>query len=391
MNIGIFTDAYYPNVSGMVTSTRMLKEELIKLGHNVTIITVKVPGFDEAMPNVIRIPSIIFRPLPDHRIGSLYSHDAMKKIKSLNLDIIHTQTEFSIGIFGRIVAKTLDIPVVHTYHTMYEDYVHYITKGIMKKYVKTIAKKYSNVYCKTCDGVIVPTDKTKTALENYGYNKQAYVIPTGIDLSKFDRSQYKREDILKLKKEFDIDMNDPVICYIGRIAKEKSIDVIIKQMSYVVKKIPQAKFLIVGDGPEREALEQLGRDIGISNALRFTGLQPWDQIGIFYQLGDIFVSASITETQGLTLVEAMASELLVIAKYDSNLDGFITDKQNGRVFYNDNELAPLLIECLIDKIKSQKTIDNAYNDIQKMSARYFGERIDAIYKEIIIKKKELVK
>lgn len=381
MNIGIFTDTYYPQVSGVVTSTMILRSELIKLGHNVTIITVTFPDVEE-QEGIIRLPSIPFFFLPSQRVGMIYSHKIMNKIKKLDLDIIHTQTEFSIGIFGRIVAKRLGIPVVHTYHTMYEDYIHYVSRGIMLKPASQFAKKVSKLYCRDCSAIIVPTAKVKEALEQYGLKRHIDVIPTGVNIEPFKRSNYDEQLIKDEKKSYGINENEPVVLFIGRVAKEKSIDVIINSMNHLIKKMPNCKLLIVGDGPERENLEELTNNLGISKFVVFAGEKPWVDIGKYYQMGDVFVGASLTETQGLTFAEAMAAQIPVVAKYDKNLDGIIEDKINGRVFYKDEELAGILYEVLMDKEESKSMVKNAYDGIEPLSSKCFGENVEKIYMEV---------
>ncbi len=381
MNIGIFTDTYYPQVSGVVTSTMILRSELIRLGHNVTIITVTHPDVEE-QEGIIRLPSLPFFFLPSQRVGMIYSHKIMNKIKKLDLDIIHTQTEFSIGIFGRIVAKRLDIPVVHTYHTMYEDYIHYVSRGIMLKPASQFAKKVSKLYCRDCSAIIVPTIKVREALEQYGLRRHIDVIPTGVNIEPFEKSNYDEQLIKDEKKCFGINENEPVILFIGRIAKEKSIDVIINSMNELIKKIPNCKLLIVGDGPERENLEELTNNLAISKSVVFAGEKPWAEIGKYYQMGDVFVGASLTETQGLTFAEAMAAQIPVVAKYDKNLDGIIEDKINGRVFYKDEDLAGILYGILMDKKERDVMVENAYDGIESLSSKHFGENVEKIYMEV---------
>lgn len=391
MNIGIFIDTYEPQINGVVTSTKMLKEELENFGHRVTIITVKNPQAKDSKQrnDVIRIPSIPFPPLPEHRIGLLYSYQAMKKIENLNLDIIHTQTEFSIGVFGRIMAKRLDIPVVHTYHTMYEDYMHYITNNTMLKYASNLAKKASKLYCQKYDKVIAPTVKTKNALQSYGLNNDIEVIPTGIKLKRFKKENHSEKEINELKRKFNIKPNQPVILYIGRIAREKSIDIILKEFPKLLDKIPDAMFLIVGDGPVKSDLEGLTKKLNITSSVIFAGEKPWEEIGKYYQLGDVFVSASTTETQGLTFVEAMASKTPVLAKYDTNLDDMLEDKVNGRVFYKDKNLSDILIEILKNKYGTELMVKRAYQDVQSISAVEFGKKVEKIYSEILYKKEAI--
>lgn len=381
MNIGIFTDAFYPQVSGVVTSTLILKNELIRLGHNVTIITVAHPDVEEE-DGIMRLPSIPFFLLPSQRVGMIYSRKIMIKIKKLDLDIIHTQTEFSIGIFGRIVAKKLDIPVVHTYHTMYEDYIHYVSRGIMLKPASQFAKKVSKLYCRDCSAIIVPTMKVKDALREYGLERHIDVIPTGVDIEPFKRSNYDENLIKNEKKSFGIDETEPVVLFIGRLAKEKSVDIIINSMKELIVKIPNCKLLVVGDGPERENLEALVVELGIEESVVFTGEKPWSEIGRYYQMGDVFVGASLTETQGLTFTEAMAAQIPVVAKYDKNLDDLIQDKANGRIFYNDEDLAGILYEVLTNKEECATMVKNAYDGIEPLSSKCFGENVEKVYMEV---------
>ena len=381
MNIGIFTDAYYPQVSGVVTSTFILKNELTRLGHSVTIITVAHPDVEEE-EGIMRLPSIPFFLLPSQRVGMIYSRKIMNKIKKLDLDIIHTQTEFSIGIFGRIVAKKLDIPVVHTYHTMYEDYIHYVSRGIMLRPASQFAKKVSKLYCRDCSAIIVPTLKVKNALQHYGLLRHIDIIPTGVDIEPFKRSNYDEELIKNEKKSLGINETEPVVLFIGRLAKEKSVDIIINSMSKLIVKIPNCKLLVVGDGPERENLEALVRELDIEKSVVFIGERPWAEIGRYYQMGDVFVGASLTETQGLTFTEAMAAQIPVVAKYDKNLDDLIQDKINGRIFYKDEDLAGILFELLMDKEVCATMVENAYDEIESVSSKCFGESVEKIYMEV---------
>lgn len=379
MNIGIFTDAYYPQINGVVISTQILKNELTKLGHNVTIITVSDPRVNEEKLDVLRLPSIPFAVLPNFRVGSFYSRRIMKEIKRLNLDIIHTQTEFSLGIFARIVSKYLSIPLVHTYHTMYEEYTHYFSTKIIDKYAKTFAKKMSKIICNSVDSIIVPTAKVKTALIDYGIKNKVNIVPTGVDLKPFSKYLYSENEINKAKLELGLNKEDKVILFVGRIAKEKSVDIIINNMPEVIKHDPQIKLLIIGGGPETEHLKALSRKINCSNSIIFAGEKPWCEIGKYYQIGDVFVSASTSETQGLTYIEAMAAELPVIAMYDTNLDEVIIDGVNARFFYEEGELGNIILDLLNNDLLTKYLTKNAYDCIAPLSSEQFGKSIESIY------------
>ncbi|WP_240843266.1 glycosyltransferase family 4 protein [Acidaminobacter sp. JC074] len=383
MNIGIFTDAYYPQINGVVISTQTLKNELERLGHRVYIITVSDPKLTEDQPNVIRLKSIPFAILPNFRVGQFYSHKIMKEIKSLKLDIIHTQTEFTLCAFARIVAKQLDIPLVHTYHTMYEDYTHYIAPRRFDKTAKKITRKLSCFICNTVDNVIVPTGKVEEKLSAYGFKKNINVIPTGVDLKPFDYRRFKSDQVMKLKTSIGLDKKDKIILFVGRLAKEKSIDVLIKSLPETLEKSPHANIVIVGDGPERQALRELAKSLAVEEKVFFTGKVPWDQVGLYYQLADVFVSASLSETQGLTYIEAMAAKKPVVAKYDTNLDETIDDGINGRFFYDDDELPEILSGILEDELVNHYLSKNALDKARTYSSEYFGLAVERIYKETL--------
>ncbi len=385
MNIGIFTDTYHPQINGVVTSIRTLEKELNKRGHKVFIFTVTNPNARKATSRVFRLPSMPFIFLPSYRVGVLYSPQAEKIVKQLNLDIIHTQTEFSLGLFGKFLSKKLRIPIVHTYHTMYEDYVHYISKGTLSKFTPKVAKELSRLFCNRCDAVIAPTTKVEEVLREYGVKEHIEVIPTGINLEPFKKANYAPEEILDAKKQYGIADTDSVILFVGRLAKEKSIDVIIREMPALLQKLPTAKLLIVGDGPIRKELQTLAASVHAEESIIFAGEQPWEQIGKFYQLGDVFVSASVTETQGLTFAEAMAAHMPVVAKRDKNLEGMIEDKVNGRVFDQNDQLANILYELLTHKEESAKIAQKAYDMIKPFSADFFGEHVEKLYISLLQK------
>ncbi len=304
-------------------------------------------------------------------------------IKKLNLDLIHTHTEFSLGLFGKYMSKQLQIPNIHTYHTMYEDYVHYLTFGKQTKLTPKMAKVLSRVFCNKSNRVIAPTEKVKNILEEYGVKKPIHVIPTGIDLQPFQKENFSPEDIQALREQFHIESKDPVILFVGRIAKEKSIDVIIKAMPDVLQKFPTAKLLIIGEGPERKDLENLAATLDVKDSVIFGGQQPWSEIGKFYQLGNVFVSASVTETQGLTFAEAMAGGIPVVAKYDKNLEGMIEDHKTGRLFYHDSDLSSILIDIFSNQENTVQMTQNAYMAVQQYSADLFGERVASLYEDVL--------
>ncbi len=386
MNIGIFTDSYHPEISGLVTSIDILQSQLKERGHNVYVFTTSNPGIRSKRRGVFRLPSMPFIFLKSRRVGLFYTPRAVKCVKRLNLDIIHTQTEFSLGIFGKIMAKKLGIPVVHTYHTLYKDYVHYISKDKFKRFSDDLVKILSRNFCNGCDAVIAPTQKVYDLLRDYGVKKSISIVPTGIRLCKFNSGCDSEVNLEELKQSLSIGSNDPVILFVGRLAKEKRVDIIIGQMPYILRCLPDAKLLIVGDGTSRRTLESLAAQLHLNKSVIFAGEQAWDKIHMYYKLGGVFVSSSVTETQGLTIIEAMASGVPVAAIRDRNIEDLIKDRWNGRIFDSESELCEAVVDILSDKRTSQMYVKNASQTLYEYSSLKFSMKVEEIYTKLLKEK-----
>jgi len=381
MRVGIFSDTYRPQVNGVVSSILTLEKELRKKGHKVYIITTTDPDAPTVEPNVLRIPSVEFKPLPQYRLGMLYSSKIIKKIKRLELDIIHSQTEWGVGTFARFAAINLEIPLVHTYHTLYEYYTHYVTRGHFTVPAKKLAAAISKFYCEKCNALIVPTRKVEDILYSYDVDKNMNIIPTGIELDKFYRENYTDEEIRFMRENFGIKDTDFLCVYIGRIAKEKSIDVLIDMFSKITDET--YKFMIVGRGPVIEDLKEQAEKLGINDRVIFTGEVPHDKVPVYYQMGDVFLNASISETQGLTFVEAMAAKTPVNARYDLNLEDLLVKNEAGLVYKDEEEFINNIKLLKENKEFREKIIENAYNVSQDFTAEKFGDRVEAVYKKTI--------
>ncbi|MCL2397808.1 MAG: glycosyltransferase family 4 protein [Defluviitaleaceae bacterium] len=380
MNIGIFTDTFFPQINGVATSIHLLERELTALGHNVYIFTTTDP---KATPqaNIFRMPSMPFVFLPTHRVGLVYPPKVLLKIRKLKLDIVHTHTEFPLGIFGKVVSEFLKVPLVHTYHTMYEDYVHYVARGHL--ITPKMAQQFSRFFCNRARAVIAPADKARDSLLSYGVERPIRVIPTGIDFAPFAPGQYCANEIGNLRQDLGILPDEQVLLSLGRVAKEKSMDVAIRQMPKILEKLPNVKMVIVGDGPARSELEQLAKSLGIADRVVFAGARPWAEIGKYYQLGDVFISASTSETQGLTYVEAMAAHLPIIAKFDKSIEALVRHGETGYTFKQDDELAGLAANLLTNPTEKERIVTQAMTSITHLSSKQFGQNVEELYNEVI--------
>ena len=393
MRVGIFTDSYYPLVAGVATSIEMLKNALEDMGHTVYIVAQNLENYRfvyDKEHRIIRLPGIKTS-IPNIRITQVYSHKAMKIIKNeWKLDIIHTQTEGTVGSFSHIVAKKLNLPIVHTYHTLYEDYMYYVTHGHFDKMAKKILAKYTKYYYDhKCDEAIVPTDKIKDIFINkYHIDRTIHVIPSGIDIKKFYPTNASKKRAKEIRKKYHIADDDFVIGSVGRVASEKSFNKIIECLPDLIKMNKRIKFMLVGDGVELGNLKKLAKDLKIDKNVIFTGLIDYNEITNYYQAFDVMVSFSKTETQGMTIAEALAAARPTICINDTSFEDIIQDNYNGYLFNSDDEFKQYVIDLSGDKELYKMLSSNAKNSVYSYSKEVFASRVLKVYHLAIDKKKK---
>lgn len=383
MRIGIFTETYTPYISGLVTSEVMLKKALEKLGHTVYVVTANLESFHydyDEEEHILRIPGIPTG-IYDSRLTGLYPIKAVNMIKTWKLDIIHSQTEFAVGTFARLLAYQLDIPLVHTYHTMYEDYVHYVTKGYFDKSSKKIVEYLTKFYCdRTASELIVPTKKTYDLFkEKYKVDKNTHIIPTGIELERFYIENLDLEQIKKLKRKYHLKKDDFVAIFVGRIAQEKNIVYLIDVVKECLPQCPNLKMLIVGDGPDAEEYKELIKSYGLEDKILMVGKAKWEDMPYYYHLADIFLTASVTETQGLTVIEAMASEVTPICIEDESFQNTVIDDLNGKLFKTKKGCRKAIEELYNNHELNQKLSKQARINVDRYSSKYFAESVLQVY------------
>lgn len=378
MRIGLFSDTYYPEINGVATSTQQLKKGLETLGHTVYVFAPSNPEKYTEEENVIRKRSVAFFLLKDRRMCYFSMRKALKDVKELNLDVIHSQTEFIIGHLARKSAKKYKLPLVHTYHTVYEDYTHYFKiPGCNSHFVKNIVRKLSRILCSKADTIIVPTQKVKELLSGYGVKKDIFIQPTGINYEKFSSPDTRKVD--ELKKKFNISSENKILISAGRMSKEKNIVELIRFLPYITKKQPDTKLVIIGDGPERANLEKEVVKLNLRDNVIFTGLVPWSEIENYYALGDIFVCGSTSETQGLTYIEGLASGKPLLVRFDDCLKNVLIQGKNG-IGYNNKE------EFVNGYFDICQNYDNMVKEGLKTAEKYsnitFAENMVKVYKEL---------
>ncbi|MBS3990463.1 MAG: RecX family transcriptional regulator [Erysipelothrix sp.] len=383
MRIGIFTDTYSPDINGVVSSIVTLQEGLIELGHEVFVITTHAKLISTKFENnVLRLPGIEIKKMYGYVLTTPAHFLAFNHVKSMNLDVIHVHTEFGVGIFGHIIGSMLKLPIVSTYHTTYEDYTHYVNifnSKTIERLAKKTVMKLSRMYGSHCMAIVSPSEKTKEMLLRYQIETPIHVIPTGLNLDKF-KARYSEDDKKAFRAKIGISESDYIITYVGRIAKEKSIDVVINGMKELVEINTNVRFLVVGAGPALEELQEQTDKLKLNDHVIFYGKVPNQQVPEIYGLSDMFVSASLTETQGLTFIEALASGLPVFARKDDVLDELVFDQETGFYFADAREFAKNVDAYTKLSVQEKANIENnTQRVVEKFDRLTFAKKVSETY------------
>ncbi|MDO8963402.1 MAG: glycosyltransferase family 4 protein [Coriobacteriia bacterium] len=321
MRIGFFTDTYTPQINGVVTSIRLFAKALERQGHSVYIFA-PTPRQATDGPHIVRIPSVPFAFQPEMRLASIYSAHADRLVRRANLDVIHSHDPFAIGLYGLAVAKRYRIPYVHTYHTLYPEYVHYIWET---RFTRAMAERLSREFCDQCDMVLAPSTKINKALHDWGVTAPVVTLPTGVDAQLF--AERDPEELDEFRRRFGISQADKLLTFVGRLGKEKNVDLLIDAMAKVTT--PNARLVIVGNGPYRPELEARIARLGIRDRVIFTDYLNRTDVRSAYLNSEALFFASTSETQGLVIAEAMASGLPVVAVNDLAIADAVSDGVNG--------------------------------------------------------------
>ena len=377
MKILITTDWYKTAANGVATSVRNLEKGLRECGADVRILTLSPNYRSYVKGSTTYISSLNAGKIyPNARILAIVRRKLINDLIDWKPDIIHSQCEFSTFIMARRIAKRVHCPIVHTYHTIYEDYSHYIIHN--KRLGKNAMITFTKQIAKRVDGMIAPTQKVSDLLMRYGCRTPIWVMPTGLDLAKIC-SHEDNEHKNALKRKLGIPLDKKVILYAGRLASEKNITEIIEMLGHIRPK--NAVFLLVGDGPDRKSVEKSIADNKLDFAIMTGMVKPRD-MRFYYGIADIFVNASQTETQGLTYIEALANGLPLLCRRDKCLENVLIDGITGYAYNTEEEFAGRLDELLSSDISKLK--EKAVNLINRQySLKNFAEHALKIYGECL--------
>ncbi|HHU32304.1 MAG TPA: glycosyltransferase family 4 protein [Clostridia bacterium] len=376
MNIAFFTDSFLPYTSGVVRSIETFSAELRALGHKVYIFAPDYPNCPK-MENVFRfksLPNLIYK---NFNLAIPISPKLESDLHQLNIDIIHVHSPFLLGRLGAKAAKKCGIPLVYTYHTLYDQYVHYVP--FAQNFSRWLVRKVSKDFCNSCDLVVTPTSIIENLLRQYGVTTKIVTIPTGIDLES-----YKQGDGTWLRSNYSIPKQDRILLFVGRLGAEKNLEFLINAFKNINKQLPDTTLVLVGGGPQEIHYKNLCKSLDIEKKVVFTGTLNKKQVINAYLGADLFVFASVTETQGLVLGEAKAAGLPIVAVEAFGTKEMVTSGIDGY-------LTPLSQEVFVDKVMAilnepelyHKFSRNAKINVQKISSNNSAKRLISCYKTII--------
>lgn len=320
MHVGLFTDSYLPRRSGVVRAVEAAGRYLRRRGHRVSIVAPAYPGHTDSDPDVYRVPSLAPPGHPDFPLAVPYSPQLLRALRGLRLDVVHTHSPFLLGGVGLWVARSRRVPVAFTYHTLYGEYAHYTP--VLGDLTRPLIVTYTTAYCNRCDTVLASVPGLADLLRRAGVRVRIEVIPSvGVEPAEFESGSPG-----ETRARFGIPASAPLLVFVGRLAQEKGITLLLEAFAGLP---PDVWLLLVGDGPEREALRAHAGRLGIAPRVVFGGDQEHARVVEALGACDLFVFPSRTETLGLAVLEAMAAGRAVVAVRSEVIADLVRDGETG--------------------------------------------------------------
>lgn len=379
LRVLLTSDWWEPAVNGVVASVTTLRRELEALGCDVRVLTLSSKLRSRHEHGVYRIGSISADLVYDSaRIGMPSQRRVFADILRWRPDVVHSQCEFSTYVWARRISRALGIPLVHTYHTIYEDYTHYYSPSetVGRKVIASLSR---HVLDRT-DAVIVPTAKVRTLLTGYRVRRPIHVVPTGLDLERFRpaRGAADLDDAQQLRAQLGIRPEQTVLLSVCRLAKEKNLDEVLDNVAALDRE--ETVLVLVGDGPYRSELQSRVERLGITDRVRFIGCVDPAEVPRWYRMGDVFVSASLSETQGLTFIEAMACGLPLVCRRDPSLEHVVLEGVTGFQYSGQAQAVQRLTALIEDAEARSRMAAAAIEHAQRTcGSRAFAEAVLQVY------------
>lgn len=323
LHIAHFTNVYRPVTNGVVRSVTTFRRQLTEMGHNVFVFCQHAHGHEDSEPFIFRYPALEL-PLQQYPLTIPVSMFVDKLLPSLKLDVIHAHHPALLGQVAIDKARALDVPMVFTYHTRYRDYSHYI--ALPQELVKDVIDRWVGDFLQHCHHVVVPSESIRRMVARiYGVEDGVTAVATGVDTAAF-----KNLEGAEIRRQFE---GKKLLISVGRLAEEKNFATLLR--AFAVMETENAMLVVIGGGDEKKRLERLALELGIGSRVIFTGVLPFAEVKKHLAAADLFCFASITETQGLVTLEAMAAGVPVVAVEASGTRDAVEDGVQGYLTEND--------------------------------------------------------
>ena len=384
MRIAIFTETYLPQINGVVTHIKILKEGLEALGHTVLFVTADSKAHTHYLKdNVLHCPAHNLKRIYNLDLASPVSRTRLKYLREFRPDIIHVHNEFSIGLSGMAIAKILKVPLVYTLHTMYDDYIYYIAPKPLIPLTKKLSHRYFRMFPQNAAVVTGPSKKCQEYTYEIGSDKKVEVIPNPVELDAFAPQTSTPQQRAQIREQYHIPQDATVACFVGRLGREKSVDVLLRFWAQEMKPQDNMRLLIIGDGPEKEPLEQLAQQLGITDTVVFTGKVLHPDLPPYVHTCDIYVTASLSDTNSISMLEGMAGGLPVLQLYDELNADQVTDGVNGYMFRDAAEMGQRLRQIRdMEPEELQKLKTSVIQSVKNSGAQTLANYIQTIYYNI---------
>jgi 1,2-diacylglycerol 3-alpha-glucosyltransferase len=365
LRIGLFTDTYAPQVNGISISLQLVSEGLLRRGHQVTIFAPKIPGYKDDQPGVLRIPALKYLNDPPVYLAVLGTPRSTWSLTRKHFDVLHAHSPMTVGFLAYLTASTKNLPLIYTYHTSITDYTHYVKFIGGTRLMSYTARWFSTKSTNLGDQIVVPSPKFHRLLLEQKVTKPIHTIPNGIDLSNFNVAKNPGSFRAKLGVKPDA----PILLSVGRVDPEKRLEFLIDAFARLADQSPTAHLVFVGDGSAREKLEEHAAATNVNDRIHFLGMLDRSELPDILHDSTVFLSASRTEVHPISVIEAIASGLPLVAVQDEAFDGMIVENENGH-------LTPLDVDVFSD------TLVKLINDPERL-ARY-GKRSAELSKKYSI-------
>ena len=384
MRIAIFTETYLPQINGVVTHIKILKEGLEALGHTVLIVTADSKAHTHYLKdNVLHCPAHNLKRIYNLDLASPVSRTRLKYLREFRPDIIHVHNEFSIGLSGMAIAKILKVPLVYTLHTMYDDYIYYIAPKPLIPLTKKLSHRYFRMFPQNAAVVTGPSKKCQEYTYEIGSDKKVEVIPNPVELDAFAPQTSTPQQRAQIREQYHIPQDATVACFVGRLGREKSVDVLLRFWAQEMKPQDNMRLLIIGDGPEKEPLQQLAQQLGITDTVIFTGKVLHPDLPPYIHTCDIYVTAYLSDTNSISMLEGMAGGLPVLQLYDELNADQVTDGVNGYMFRDAAEMGQRLRQIRdMEPEELQKLKTSVIQSVKNSGAQTLANYIQTIYYNI---------